>query len=81
MFCDGQCINTPGSYECSCQDEGTTLYRENGTEGFFLRNNEDGLRAGDFFFINHTCVRKYCEHSHISTRYTIMYVAKCTFLL
>lgn len=72
--CEHKCINTPGSSQCQC-DPGFDLFTENGTAGHFVLESETGLRDGDVFRINKTCVKKMCpsvaapEHGHmLSTR-------------
>jgi len=57
--CDQKCINTPGGSACTCS-QGFELFTENGTAGFFIPESETGLRDGDLFRINKTCVKKMC---------------------
>ena len=54
----GSCDENPaGGYTCRCE-EGYVLFTGDGTEGFELALTEDGLRKGDIYRIDHTCVRK-----------------------
>lgn len=55
-ICNQNCNNSVGSYKCICY-EGYTLYTSNGTNGFYIPAGEDGLKRGDVYQINHTCVR------------------------
>ncbi|XP_071520140.1 uncharacterized protein uif isoform X2 [Panulirus ornatus] len=57
--CDQRCINSAGSFACMC-NVGYDLYIENGTAGFHIENYETGLRDGDTYRLNKTCVRKMC---------------------
>ncbi|KAK3869849.1 hypothetical protein Pcinc_024872 [Petrolisthes cinctipes] len=57
--CDQRCINSPGSFSCLC-NVGYELFTENGTAGFNIESYESGLRDGDSFRLNKTCVRKMC---------------------
>ena len=57
--CDQRCVNSPGSFSCSC-NVGHELYTKNGTAGFFIPPAETGLRDGDVYQINKTCVAKMC---------------------
>lgn len=57
--CTHRCINSPGSFACAC-DRGYDLYTQNGTHGFFIAPNESGLRDGDLYRLNKTCVPKQC---------------------
>ena len=58
--CGETCRDTQGSYVCECP-EGYTLYTQNGTMGYFIPGAETGLRSGDTYYTDHTCVRK-CKH-------------------
>ncbi|CAG5117093.1 unnamed protein product, partial [Candidula unifasciata] len=58
-MCNQSCTNLPGSYSCSCY-QGYVLYTENGTNGFYIPAGEDGLKPGDVFQINNTCVPVLC---------------------
>ncbi|XP_045124302.1 sushi, von Willebrand factor type A, EGF and pentraxin domain-containing protein 1-like isoform X1 [Portunus trituberculatus] len=57
--CDQRCINSPGSFSCLC-NVGYELFTENGTAGFHIDQSESGLRDGDRYQLNKTCVRKMC---------------------
>ncbi|XP_045614794.2 uncharacterized protein uif isoform X1 [Procambarus clarkii] len=57
--CDQRCINSPGSFSCLC-NVGYDLFTENGTAGFYTEKYESGLRDGDTYRLNKTCVRKMC---------------------
>lgn len=57
--CDQKCVNTPGSYSCSC-NTGFELYKANGTAGFYIEKSEDGQRDGDVYQLNKTCVPVMC---------------------
>ncbi|CAH1794302.1 unnamed protein product [Owenia fusiformis] len=59
MGCSQTCNNIPGSYYCSCFN-GYVLYDSPGISSINLANSEDGLREGDVYYINHTCVRVQC---------------------
>ncbi|XP_012942656.1 uncharacterized protein LOC101855048 [Aplysia californica] len=58
--CAGSCSDEDGGYMCSCPEEGTVLYTQNGTSGFYIPAEEDGMRAGDVYYVNHTCVPSVC---------------------
>ncbi|XP_042883171.1 sushi, von Willebrand factor type A, EGF and pentraxin domain-containing protein 1-like isoform X2 [Penaeus japonicus] len=57
--CDQRCINSAGSFSCLC-NVGYDLFTENGTAGFMIEKFETGLRDGDTYRLNKTCVRKMC---------------------
>lgn len=57
--CSSKCINSPGSYQCACE-RGHDLFTSNGTHGFFIAPNETGLKDGDIYRLNKTCVPKQC---------------------
>lgn len=57
--CSGRCINLAGSFQCACE-RGHDLFTANGTHGFFVAPNETGLRDGDVYRLNKTCVPKQC---------------------
>ena len=57
--CDHRCVNSPGSFACVC-NAGYELYTMNGTSNFNIPQMETGLRDGDLFRINKTCVPKTC---------------------
>ncbi|XP_013402106.1 sushi, von Willebrand factor type A, EGF and pentraxin domain-containing protein 1-like, partial [Lingula anatina] len=59
--CTQICNNELGSYNCSCNTtEGYVLYTTNGTEMYYIPDIETGLRKGDSYHINHTCVLRMC---------------------
>jgi len=57
--CDQRCHNTPGGFSCSC-NPGYELFSQNGTAGFFFPFSETGLKEGDVYRLNKTCVPKQC---------------------
>lgn len=57
--CDQKCINSPGSYACSC-NSGYELFTNNGTAGFNIEKSESGLRDGDTLQMNKSCVPVLC---------------------
>lgn len=57
--CDQKCINSAGDYSCGC-NIGFELYTANGTAGFQLEANENGIRDGDIFQFNKSCVPVMC---------------------
>lgn len=56
-FCDGTCVDTPGSYYCTCP-QGQELYRYNGQNDLVLPASETGLEPYHQYHINHSCVGK-----------------------
>ncbi|PVD38422.1 hypothetical protein C0Q70_01037 [Pomacea canaliculata] len=56
---NGYCNNTSGGFTCVC-NSGYTMYTQNGTTGKNIPLPEDGLRQGDVYYINHTCVPVTC---------------------
>lgn len=59
--CDHRCINSPGSYNCLCNN-GFELFTRNGTAGFEIPSGETGVQDGDVYRLNKTCVEKLCPH-------------------
>lgn len=57
--CSSKCLNTPGGFSCACE-RGFDLFTQNGTHGFFVAPNETGIRDGDLYRLNKTCVPKLC---------------------
>lgn len=57
--CDQKCINSPGDYSCTC-NVGFELYTYNGTAGFNIENSENGMRDGDTYQMNKSCVPVMC---------------------
>ena len=57
--CDQKCVNSAGDFSCKC-NVGYELYTKNGTSELFIPERETGLRDGDIYRINKTCVRKTC---------------------
>jgi len=57
--CDQKCVNSAGDFSCKC-NVGYELYTKNGTSELFIPERETGLRDGDIYRINKTCVRKMC---------------------
>ena len=50
---------SPGGYNCMC-NVGFELFTEDGTSEYFIPGSETGLRDGDSYRLNKTCVRKMC---------------------
>ena len=63
---------SPGGYNCMC-NVGFELFNEDGTSEYYVPGSETGLRDGDTYRVNKTCVRKMCpaleapEHGKILT--------------
>jgi hypothetical protein len=57
--CHQKCLNTPGNFQCMC-NVGFELFEEDGTSDFYIPEGETGLRDGDTFRLNKTCVPKSC---------------------
>ncbi|XP_058454733.1 uncharacterized protein LOC131432461 isoform X2 [Malaya genurostris] len=57
--CRQKCINSPGSYSCSC-NTGYELFTKNATAGFYIENTETGDRDGDVYQRDKTCVPVMC---------------------
>ncbi|KAK9881868.1 hypothetical protein WA026_018067 [Henosepilachna vigintioctopunctata] len=59
--CDQKCMNTPGDYNCGC-NIGFELYTRNGTASYFIEKSENGLRDGDIYQVNKSCVPIMCQN-------------------
>lgn len=59
--CEQKCVNSPGNYACSC-NPGYQLYTENGTAGFIVEKSETGLKDGDTYQVNKSCVPLLCPN-------------------
>ncbi|KAK7507523.1 hypothetical protein BaRGS_00001458, partial [Batillaria attramentaria] len=70
--CEHNCANSDGSYECSCR-QGYSLFVSDGTEGFFLAPNEDGMRPGDVRRFNHSCVQDVPNGERLSNKSSYHY--------
>lgn len=57
--CQQKCLNNPGGYSCMC-NVGFKLFTKDGTSNYFLADGETGLRDGDTYRFNKTCVPKSC---------------------
>lgn len=57
--CDQKCLNSAGSYSCSC-NTGFELFTSNGTAGYFIEKSESGDRDGDTIQKNKSCVPVMC---------------------
>ncbi|CAB3409318.1 unnamed protein product [Caenorhabditis bovis] len=57
--CDHICVNTQGSYTCSCRN-GYDLFVENGQAGVNVSAGETGMDNNDFVRFNKTCVPRQC---------------------
>lgn len=57
--CDQKCLNSAGSYSCSC-NTGYELFTSNGTAGYFIEKFETGDRDGDTIQKNKSCVPVMC---------------------
>ncbi|XP_059167106.1 sushi, von Willebrand factor type A, EGF and pentraxin domain-containing protein 1-like [Physella acuta] len=62
-YCGQHCHNLVGSYKCSCDPDGFELYTQNGTNGYFLPQAEDGSEPDHKYHINHTCVYTVCDNT------------------
>uniref|UniRef100_T1IXR4 Uncharacterized protein n=1 Tax=Strigamia maritima TaxID=126957 RepID=T1IXR4_STRMM len=58
--CQHKCVNSQGTYGCQCKN-GFELYTKNGTAGFYIPSSETGLREGDTYRLNKSCVAKMCD--------------------
>ena len=58
--CSHRCVNSPGSYACAC-DVGHELFVNKSTAGYIIAESETGMRDGDIYRLNKTCVRKMCS--------------------
>ena len=57
--CDQKCVNSVGGVSCKCR-LGFELYTQNGTSELYIPQSEDGLRDGDTYRLNKTCVKRMC---------------------
>ena len=57
--CSHRCINSPGSFSCEC-NVGYELFINETTAGFTIEESESGMRDGDIYRLNKTCVKKMC---------------------
>ena len=57
--CDQKCLNNAGSFNCMCI-QGWELFTKDGTSNYYTSEAETGIRDGDTYRINKTCVRKMC---------------------
>ncbi|XP_053393488.1 uncharacterized protein LOC123564875 isoform X1 [Mercenaria mercenaria] len=57
--CSTRCVEEPGPYKCEC-DPGFELFEGDGFNGYDVPAGETGLRRGDRYLVNHTCVRVQC---------------------
>ncbi|XP_060076672.1 uncharacterized protein LOC132556307 [Ylistrum balloti] len=59
--CSHMCNEEVPGYYCSCQN-GFELFTEQNQNNISTPlRNEDGLREGDTYYLNHTCIRKTCN--------------------
>ncbi|XP_021360135.1 CUB and sushi domain-containing protein 1-like [Mizuhopecten yessoensis] len=58
--CSNTCNEESPGYSCSCPS-GYDLFTESNQNNISLPRSESGLRQGDIFYFNHTCVRKTCD--------------------
>ncbi|XP_045468348.1 sushi, von Willebrand factor type A, EGF and pentraxin domain-containing protein 1 isoform X2 [Harmonia axyridis] len=59
--CDQKCINNPGDHSCAC-NIGFELYTRNGTASYYIEKSENGLRDGDSYQVNKSCVPVMCPN-------------------
>ncbi|CAB4057448.1 unnamed protein product [Lepeophtheirus salmonis] len=59
--CGHKCLNNPGGYTCMCKI-GYDLFIKNGTSNLYIPASETGIRDGDTYQINKTCVPKMCPN-------------------
>ena len=57
--CDQKCLNNPGGFSCQCI-QGWELFTQDGTSNYYTSPVETGIRDGDTYRLNKTCVRKMC---------------------
>ncbi|XP_055954398.1 sushi, von Willebrand factor type A, EGF and pentraxin domain-containing protein 1-like [Patella vulgata] len=59
--CSHTCTNSMGSFSCECPS-GFSLFTQDGTNRRNIQAPDTGLKEGDIYHINHTCVRNVCPH-------------------
>lgn len=57
--CDQKCVNNPGDFHCAC-NVGFEIYTQNGTSSYFIEDSENGIRNGDIYQLNKSCVPVMC---------------------
>ncbi|KAK3789280.1 hypothetical protein RRG08_001670 [Elysia crispata] len=58
--CSQVCVNQVPGYQCQCDQPGYSLFTRDGFNGFFIPTGETGLRSGDEYRVDHTCVLNQC---------------------
>ncbi|KAK0398751.1 hypothetical protein QR680_002734 [Steinernema hermaphroditum] len=62
-YCQHHCLNSQGSYKCSC-DDGFDLLVEDGQGGIHVKEGESGYGRHDVYKFNRTCVPRSCSPVH-----------------
>ena len=57
--CDQKCVNSAGEFACKC-NVGYELYTQNGTSELYIPEFETGMRDGDLYRVDKTCVQRMC---------------------